>query len=62
MTQRDVARHLGVSQRLISDIEGGQRKVDCSELMALAEVYDVDPCWFLRGGRKRHFQKFDLLD
>jgi len=53
MTQRDVARHLGVSQRLISDIESGERRVDCSELMALAEVYDVDPCWFLTGDPKR---------
>lgn len=49
LTQRDVARHLNVSQRLISDIEGGQRKVDCAELMTLAEFYEVDPCWLLRG-------------
>jgi ribosome-binding protein aMBF1 (putative translation factor) len=48
LSQQDVAAALGVSQSIISMLENGQRRLDMSELKALAKVYDRDPGWFLR--------------
>jgi len=44
-----LAEHLELSKETLQRIEGGQREVKRSELLAIAEACEV-PMWFLEGG------------
>lgn len=46
LTQDEVAKHLGVPRSALSNIEGGQRKVDALELRTLARLYQRPTAWF----------------
>lgn len=42
LTQAEVAAHFGKHQPFIANIEAGQRRLDLVELIALAEIIDLD--------------------
>lgn len=42
LTQAEVAAHFGKHQPFIANIEAGQRRLDLIELIALAEIVDLD--------------------
>lgn len=42
LTQGEIAAHFGKHQPFIANIEAGQRRLDLVELIALAEVLDLD--------------------
>jgi len=42
LTQAEVAAHFGRHQPFIANIEAGQRRLDLVELIALAEIVDLD--------------------
>lgn len=46
LTQDEAARRLGVPRSALSNIEGGQRKVDALELRTLARLYQRPTAWF----------------
>jgi transcriptional regulator with XRE-family HTH domain len=50
MKQEEVARYLGIPRTALSNIEGGQRKVDALELARLAKLYQRPASWFTEQG------------
>lgn len=46
LTQAEVARKLGKPQSFVSKCESGERRVDCVELLAFSEIYEVDVSFF----------------
>lgn len=53
LTQREVARALGVPQSWVAKIEIGERRVDVIELLAFAKLYKRSLSWFLRQEKGR---------
>lgn len=49
LTQDTVARHLGVTRQVVSDIEQGKRPLALAELDKLADLFGCSPGDFLRG-------------
>lgn len=47
LTQVEAARRLGKPQAFVSKCESGERRVDFIELLALADLYEVDSSFFL---------------
>ena len=47
LTQVEAARRLGKPQSFVSKCESGERRVDFIELLALADLYEVDTGFFL---------------
>jgi transcriptional regulator with XRE-family HTH domain len=47
LTQDDVAAALRVTQRLVSRMETGERRIDVFELEELAKLYGKPVQWFL---------------
>ncbi len=47
LTQVEAARRLGKPQYFVSKCESGERRVDFIELLALADLYEVDTSFFL---------------
>ena len=47
LSQGQVARLLGIHRPTVTEIEAGRRRVAAEELVALAELYEVDAGWFL---------------
>lgn len=43
----EAARRLGKPQSFVSKCESGERRVDFIELLALADLYEVDSSFFL---------------
>jgi len=52
MTQAQLARALGRHQPFIANIESGERRVDLSELMDIADIIDLDVEALVRTLRK----------
>lgn len=50
LTQAQVARLLGMPREMVSYYETGARKVEVETLVRLADVYGVDPRYFLAKG------------
>jgi transcriptional regulator with XRE-family HTH domain len=50
MKQEEVARYLSIPRSALSNIEGGQRKVDALELARLAKLYQRPVSWFTDEG------------
>lgn len=48
ISQIELARRLGWTQRTISDIETGDKRVTVLELLALSTVLGFDPCLAIR--------------
>lgn len=46
LKQEDVAKRLSIPRSALSNIEGGQRKVDALELSELAKLYQRPITWF----------------
>lgn len=46
LKQEEVAKHLGIPRSALSNVEGGQRKVDALELTRLAKLYQRPATWF----------------
>jgi DNA-binding transcriptional regulator YiaG len=46
LNQGEAAQLLGIPQSILSKVESGERRIDMSELMAIAKVYGKDPAWF----------------
>ncbi len=42
-TQQEIARRLGKPQSYVAKIEGGERRLDVVELIALARALEIDP-------------------
>lgn len=47
LTQSDVAARLGRPQSFVAKYEGGERRLDVVEFVAVAEALDTDPCALL---------------
>lgn len=47
LTQEEAARRLGKPQSFMSKCESGERRLDFVEVLALAELYEVDISFFL---------------
>ena len=47
LTQKDVAKHLGVGQSFISKIENGQYRLDIIQLQEFAKLYKKRLSFFL---------------
>ena len=41
--QAELARQLGKTQTFVARFESGQRRIDVIELLALCEIYGIDP-------------------
>lgn len=50
LSQKQVARILGLHRPSISEIEAGNRRVSAEELTQFAKLYDVDSSWLLGEG------------
>lgn len=50
LTQNQLATLLGVQRPSISEIESGNRKVSAEELVALADIFEVDVNWLAARG------------
>jgi len=48
MTQQQLAERLGKPQSYVAKYEGGERRVDVVEFLAIAEVLDFDPARAVR--------------
>lgn len=46
LKQDEVARHLGIPRSALSNIEGGLRRVEVTELTRLAKLYQRPIAWF----------------
>ncbi|RYD85922.1 MAG: XRE family transcriptional regulator [Verrucomicrobiaceae bacterium] len=60
LTQTDLAEKVGKSQRFISLIERGQRRVDVLEFAVLAKAMGLDPVKLYAELTKRLPAKFDI--
>lgn len=49
LTQDSVARHLGVTRPVVSNIEQGKRPLTLAELDKLADLFGYSPSHFLQG-------------
>lgn len=49
LTQDTVARHLGVTRPVVSNIEQGKRPLTLEELDKLADLFGYSPSYFLQG-------------
>lgn len=52
LSQSQVASLLSLHRPSISEIEAGRRKVTAEEVIALAELYQVEPKWLLGEGEE----------
>lgn len=50
-TQAELARHLGLSQARLSEIERGQGSFSAEQLLEIFRLFNVDPSFFAAGGR-----------
>lgn len=53
LTQVDVAERLSRHQSFVSKYERGERRLDFSEFMEIAEVLGISPVSFIRAYRER---------
>ena len=51
-SQRDLAKHTGISNITIAKIEAGTRKPDIDTVGTLAEFYDISVDWLFGIGKK----------
>lgn len=49
LTQQDLAKRLGKPQSFIAKYEGGERRLDVLEFLAVARAMRVDPISIIRG-------------
>ncbi len=49
MTQMEVAKRMGRTQRFISYCETGERRVDVVEFLDFCRAYELPPSWFVKG-------------
>lgn len=47
LSQGQAAKILGMHRPTISEMEAGRRSIASHELVAMCEIYDVDPNWIL---------------
>jgi len=50
LTQEAVAKHLGVTRPVVTNIEQGKRPLNLEELEKLADLLGYPPSYFLRAG------------
>src|SRR5688500_3948689 len=50
LSQRQVARLLGLHRPSVSEIEAGHRRVTADEITRLAELFEVNSSWLLGEG------------
>ncbi len=48
MTQAELARALGRTQSFIAKYEGGERRLDVVEFIAVTEAIGIDPCGIMQ--------------
>jgi transcriptional regulator with XRE-family HTH domain len=53
MTQQVLAKHLGKPQSFVAKYEGGERRLDVTEFIGIAQVLGVDPVKLIRALMKR---------
>lgn len=53
LTQTDVAERLGKPQSFVAKYEGGERRLDVIEFLAVAQALGADPRVILRGLLKK---------
>jgi transcriptional regulator with XRE-family HTH domain len=56
LTQQQLADRLGKPQSFIAKYEGGERRIDVIEFLAITRALDVDPARIIRelASRQRH--------
>ena len=54
LTQQQLADRLGKPQSFISKYEGGERRIDVIEFIAIADALDMDPSRAIRDVRAKY--------
>ncbi|MGE4256636.1 MAG: helix-turn-helix domain-containing protein [Xanthobacteraceae bacterium] len=54
LTQHDVAKRLKKPQSFVAKYEGGERRIDVVEFLAIARAIGADPLGIIRGLMRRH--------
>jgi transcriptional regulator with XRE-family HTH domain len=54
LTQQQLADRLGKPQSFIAKYEGGERRIDVIEFLAIARALDADPARLIRELASRH--------
>lgn len=46
--QAELARRVGKTQTFVARFESGERRIDLIEVLALCDIYSIDPCKLIR--------------